>query len=91
MIRTFADSATAKFWKTGKSSKGWPNAPAKRKLQMLDQANELRDVATAGNRLEKLAGNRKEQYSIRVNDQYRVCFDWEDGDAYNVEITKHYD
>lgn len=91
MIKTFADRATAKFWNTGKSGQGWPIGAARRKLQMLDQAADLRDVATPGNRLEKLAGDRKDQYSIRINDQYRVCFSWKDGDAYDVEITKHYE
>jgi len=58
---------------------------------MLDQAGELRDISIPGNRLEKLAGDRKNQYSIRINDQYRICFYWKDGDAYEVEITKHYE
>ena len=82
---------TAKFWNTGKTAKGWPVEPAKRKLQMLDQAGELRDMSIPGNRLEKLTGDRKNQYSIRINDQYRICFNWKDGDAYEVEITKHYE
>jgi toxin HigB-1 len=58
---------------------------------MLDQAGDLRDVATPGNQLEKLEGDRKGQYSIRINDQYRICFTRKDGDAFEVEIAKHYD
>jgi proteic killer suppression protein len=63
---------------------------AQRKLTMLHTAKELRDLsAVPGNRLEKLQGDRQEQYSIRINDQWRVCFVWRDGDAYDVEITDH--
>lgn len=91
MIKTFADSATAKFWETGKTTKGWPTGPAKRKLQMLDQASDLKDLASPGNRLEKLHGDRAGQYSIRINDQYRICFTWKNGDAYDVEASKHYE
>ena len=64
---------------------------AQRKLKMLNDAKELRDLAAApGNRLEPLHMERKGQHSIRINDQWRVCFVWRDGDAYDVEITKHY-
>jgi toxin HigB-1 len=64
---------------------------AQRKLKMLNDARELRDLAAApGNRLEPLHKEREGQHSIRVNDQWRVCFVWRDGDAYDVEITKHY-
>jgi len=62
--------------------------PALRKLAMLDSARKLRDLAMPpGNRLEPLHGNRKGQHSIRINDPWRVCFFWQDGDAYSVEIT----
>lgn len=62
-----------------------------RKLVMLSAAKELRDLsAVPGNRLEKLHGDRKGQYSIRINDQWRVCFNWKDGDAYDVEITDYH-
>jgi len=55
---------------------------------ILDAAENLDDLRVPpGNRLEKLKGNRKGQYSIRVNDQWRICFEWSDGDAYEVEIT----
>jgi toxin HigB-1 len=64
---------------------------AQRKLKMLNAAKELRDLAAApGNRLEPLHKEREGQHSIRINDQWRVCFVWRDGDAYEVEITKHY-
>jgi proteic killer suppression protein len=58
---------------------------------MLSAANELRDLsAVPGNHLEKLHGDREGQYSICINDQWRVCFDWRDGDAYGVEITDYH-
>lgn len=64
---------------------------ALRKLDMLDAADELRILsALPGNRLERLHGDREGQYSIRVNDQWRVCFSWHDGDAYDVEITDYH-
>jgi toxin HigB-1 len=64
---------------------------AQRKLEMLDAAKELRDLMSPpGNRLEKLKGDRQAQYSIRVNDQWRVCFRWHEGDAYDVEITDYH-
>lgn len=65
--------------------------PALRKLRMISAAKDLRDLsAVLGNYLEKLRGDRKSQYSICINDQWRVCFDWKDGDAYNVEITDYH-
>lgn len=64
---------------------------ARRKLEMLNAAKELRDMAAVkGNRLEKLRGDREGQYSIRVNDRWRVCFVWQDGDALDVEITDYH-
>lgn len=58
---------------------------------MLNDAKELRDLAAApGNRLESLRGQREGQHSIRINDQWRICFVRRGGDAYDVEITKHY-
>jgi len=64
---------------------------ALRKLDMLDAANDLRILsALPGNRLERLRGDREGQYSIRINDQWRVCFAWREGDAYDVEITDHH-
>jgi len=61
---------------------------AQRKLRQLDIATELRDLAAPpGNRLEALKGDRAGQHSIRINDQWRICFVWRDGDAYDVAIV----
>jgi toxin HigB-1 len=63
---------------------------ALRKLLLLDAAEKLDDLRIPpGNQLERLAGDRKSQYSIRINDQWRVCFRWEEGDAYEVEIVDY--
>ena len=67
----------------------WLGSP--RKLQQIHAARELRDLpAFPGNRLEALAGDRRGQHSIRVNDQYRICFVWRDGDAEDVEIVDYH-
>jgi len=64
---------------------------ALRRLTALHNAQALTDLLIPpGNRLEALSGDREGQYSIRINDQYRVCFTWQEGNAENVEITKHY-
>jgi toxin HigB-1 len=64
---------------------------ARRKLRQLDSATELRDLASPpGNRLEALRSEREGQYSIRINDQWRICFAWRDGDAYDVEIVDYH-
>ena len=64
---------------------------ARRKLRQLDSATELRDLAAPpGNRLEALYGERKGQHSIRINDQWRICFAWRGGDAYEVEIVDYH-
>lgn len=64
---------------------------AQRKLLGLRSASELQDLAAhPGNRLEMLKGGRKGQYSIRINDQYRICFTWKDGSAYEVEIVDYH-
>lgn len=66
-------------------------AVAERKLQMLDDAVELRDLASPpGNRLEALSGNRQGQHSIRINSQWRVCFVWADNGAADVEIVDYH-
>ncbi len=58
---------------------------------MIDAASQLTDLATLrGNRLEALKGDRKGQHSIRINDQFRVCFVWREGDAYDVELTDYH-
>jgi proteic killer suppression protein len=64
---------------------------ALRKLDMLDAAPDLRTLSTLpGNRLERLKGDRAGQYSIRINDQWRICFAWRDGHAYEVEIVDYH-
>ena len=67
----------------------WPSAA--RKLDLINRAANLRDLAVPpGNRLEHLKGNRSGQLSIRINDQYRICFRWENRDAYDTEITDYH-
>jgi proteic killer suppression protein len=64
---------------------------ALRKLLLLDAAENLEDLRVPpGNRLERLTGDRKGRYSIRINDQWRLCFRWEEGDAYEVEIVDYH-
>ncbi|MDJ0871009.1 MAG: type II toxin-antitoxin system RelE/ParE family toxin [Gammaproteobacteria bacterium] len=64
---------------------------ARRKLNMLDNATSLNDLAVLpGNRLEALRGKRSGQHSIRINDQYRVCFEWRSGDVHNVQIVDYH-
>lgn len=91
MIRTFADRATEEIWRTGRTRGAPPAEVTKRKLGMLDAATELGDLRDPpGSRLEKLRGNRRGQYSIRINDQYRICFTWRDRDAFDVEVTDYH-
>jgi toxin HigB-1 len=93
MIRTFGDRETEKVFRRQSRTK-FAQAVARaalRKLLILDAAESLVDLRIPpGNRLEKLAGNRLGQYSVRVNDQWRVCFRWHDGDAYDVEIVDYH-
>jgi len=63
---------------------------ARVRLALLDAATSLGDLQLPGLRLEALKGDRKGQYSIRVNDQYRICFEWRDGDAHNVETVDYH-
>ena len=92
MIRSFADEDTRQLWLTGRSRKFANIARAAlRKLQILSFASRVDELnSPGGNRLEKLRGNRQGQFSIRINDQYRVCFRWEDKDAVDVEITDYH-
>ena len=88
MIKSFADKATAEIWRTGSTKGAPPAGVTRRKLAMLDGAAELSDLRVPpGNRLEKLHGDRQGQHSIRINDQYRICFVWRGHDAFEVEIT----
>ena len=91
VIRTFANRETAEIWKTGHTRGAPPAAVTKRKLALLDAATELGDLKSPpGNRLEKLRGDRQGQHSIRINDQFRICFVWRDSDAFDVEITDYH-
>jgi len=94
VIKTFADKSTKEFWDTGKSQEMPPanlRGAAKKKLAMLHSAGRLEDLLIPpGNRLEKLRRDRKGQHSIRINDQFRLCFVWRDGNAFDVEITDYH-
>ena len=92
MIKSFRSPDTERLFNRERvKAFGAIERVAQRKLKMLNDAKELRDLAAApGNRLEPLRKERAGQHSIRINDQWRVCFVWRDGDAYDVEITKHY-
>lgn len=95
MIKSFGDEETRKFWETGKSAKNPPanlRAVAKRKLAMVDAAKQLNDLKIPpNNKLHPLEGKRDGQHAIWINDQFRVCFRWHDGDAHKVEITDYHD
>lgn len=93
MIRTFACRHTEALHKFGKVHRQFRAfaVPAKRKLTMLNAAAHVTDLrAPPGNRLEKLSGDRAGQYSIRINDQWRICFRWNEQDAYDVEICDYH-
>jgi toxin HigB-1 len=93
MIRSFRDKETERLFRREPVKKIPPRVqrPALRKLLLLDAAESLDDLRMPpGNRLEKLSGDREGQYSIRVNDQWRICFYWEDGDAREVEFTDYH-
>ena len=93
MIKNFRSRETEKIW-NGVRSKHLPQdiqQIARRKLRMLNNARSLHDVRVPpANRLEALKGSRSGQHSIRVNDQWRICFVWMDGDAENVEIVDYH-
>jgi proteic killer suppression protein len=94
VIKSFADKNTKEFWDNGKSQ-GMPPAnlrrSSKKKLAMIHAASRVEDLRIPpGNRLEELHDDREGQHSIRINDQFRVCFVWRDGDAYDVEITDYH-
>lgn len=93
MIISFKDNDTEALYK-GKLPRRIPAdvaSRAVRKLFLIDTVTRLDDLRIPpGNRLEALTGNRQGQYSIRVNDQWRICFEWSDGDALNVEFTDYH-
>ena len=92
-IRSWACSATRAIFEDHGSSLLPPSLlrRASLKLSMLDAAGDLRDLSVPrGNRLEKLRGTRRDRWSIRINDQYRVCFVWRSGNAYEVEVVDYH-
>ena len=93
MIASFRDADAELLWNSGRSRRIPANLrrTAFKKLSILHAALELANLSVPpGNRLEALSGNRKGQHSIRVNDQWRVCFVWRKGDAYDVEIVDYH-
>jgi proteic killer suppression protein len=92
MIRSFRDAATQRLF----ADEDVPRfrgieRQARRKLLIVDAANKLDDLRTPpGNRLKELKGERKGQHSIRINDQWRICFVWKDGAAEDVEIVDYH-
>lgn len=97
MIRSFANSATEDLFNGVDSRRARTACPAalwpvvRRKLTQLNRVLELRELAIPpGNRLERLRGDRDGQHSIRINQQYRVCFRWEEFYAYDVEVTDYH-
>jgi len=93
MIKTFADKRTQELYLTGKTKQFPPDVAgrAARKLEYVDLATSLDDLKVPpGNRLHRLEGDRKGQHSISINDQWRICFRFEDGDAYDVEVCDYH-
>jgi proteic killer suppression protein len=90
MIESFADAETRREF-DGIASRKWPfemQKVVRRKLIYRDDADDLHDLRVPpGNRLEQLRGDRAGQYRIRINDQWRICFLWQDGQAWEVEIV----
>ena len=93
MIKSFTDKATAAIF-VGQFVRKLPHdmqAIARRKLKLIDAVSRIEELRIPpGNRLELLTGDRTEQWSIRINDQWRICFKWEDGHATNVEIVDYH-
>ena len=93
MIRNFADKEAEKIW-DGTPSRRLPadlQTIARRELRMHNNAENLNDLRVPpANRLEALKGDRRGQYSIRINDQWRICFRWADGDAHDVQIVDYH-
>ena len=93
MIRNFKDKETQKIFERQRSRKLPSDIQqvALRKLRMLNRAETLQDLRVPpANRLEHLVGNRNGQHSIRINDQWRICFEWQEGDSLNVEIVDYH-
>ena len=93
MIKGFRCKETEKLFLRHRSTRfpAGVQRAALRRLLLLDAAEKLEDLRIPpGNRLEKLAGNRQGQHSIRINDRWRICFRWSEGDAYEVEIVDYH-
>ena len=93
MIKSFKDAEAQKIYRRERSRKLPPDIQqvALRKLRMINNAINLNDLRVPpANRLEKLSGDREGQHSIRINDQWRICFEWQGSDAFNVEITDYH-
>lgn len=92
MIRSFRSAETERLHRRQRIRRFQSvESTARRNIRQLDSATELRDLAAPpGNRLEALHGDRKGQHSIRINDQWRVCFLWLEGNAYDVEIVDYH-
>jgi proteic killer suppression protein len=93
VIRTFKDKEAEKIFRRERSRKVPPDLlrPALRKLRMLNRAGSLNDLRVPpANHLEKLKGDRTDQYSIRINDRWRICFHWQDNDIFDVEIVDYH-
>ncbi|HEY5624444.1 MAG TPA: type II toxin-antitoxin system RelE/ParE family toxin [Gammaproteobacteria bacterium] len=93
MIKSFADRRTKALYETAKAKRFPPDLAkrAARELEYVDLASKLEDLRTPpGNRLHTLGGDRKGQHSISINDQWRICFRFRDGDAYDVEVCDYH-
>jgi len=93
VIKTFADRRTKDLYETGQAKRFPPDVAnrAARKLEYVDLAVRLEDLRMPpGNRLHALEGDRKGQHAIAVNEQWRICFRFEDGDAYDVEVCDYH-
>ena len=93
MIKSFADKVTAAVFE-GQFVRKLPHeiqAKARRQLKLIDATSKIEEFRKPpGNRLEQLPGNRAGQWSIRINDQWRICFNWEDGHAADVEVVDYH-
>lgn len=93
MIKSFADKETERLFR-GRKSRAVPGQVRERalaKLLVLDAATDVEELRVPpGNRLERLRGERAGQWSIRINQQYRVCFSFKGGDAYDVEVVDYH-
>ncbi|TVM34897.1 type II toxin-antitoxin system RelE/ParE family toxin [Oceanidesulfovibrio marinus] len=92
MIKSFKGKETPNVWARLRSKLSLEVQRAGlRKLMLINRAATLQDLSVPpGNRLEQLKGDRAGQWSIRINDQWRICFKWEDGDAFDVEIVDYH-